>query len=650
MADKLHKDKTVSDRLKKFFGFGITPTANQIQDKIQLYKTVKGIDNKGKSYTTLEREKLSPDTDMLFKYWVTGCHDNAQESWANMQNVYDDMDLLYFNAAQISKSTEIWIDEILQADSNNQTMFVEAKQKVKKYIEKFFDDINLNELLRPTVADIVQYGNAGWVLGFDNKGINEVKRINIRYLKERMEFSPIDLHAALKDGTNKIHAYRNSINSINDLIDMIQNKENEASYFKEYLLGFIVEDKILPPWKFLHFRNLTNKSPFAPFGIPTFIHAMAPYRQYDAAMALQMVARGAMFPKSVYKLKLPNIVSPTEKFAKAAEFMNEMLNSGFGSAKKELPGIGDVIVTIDDLFDYEQISADIELKGIDDIKLLKDDIYDACLLPRKLIDPSDSGFGDSGVAYIEQFKPFARMIYRFQSILLNNISQLIKIHLMHTGDFELDEIEFSLSMPYPEAQTNNDLISAQSSLLDLANNIIGAIEDRVTGGEKLPPELIKTIYHKFLPYDASTVDFWVDEAVKAKDNGETISDESDDFDTELNNINIDSEEPEINEEGKYNLKERNIRSRKSWRLLESKIGKKKLKETIEDISFECFVNSSLRDGSLKGRHYYTSKNKYTDFNLKEFAEIRKKGLNKLKEKNKSYVNRFDEYKINVEED
>jgi hypothetical protein len=325
-----------------------------------------------------------------------------------------------------------------------------------------------------------------------------------------------------------------------------------------------------------------------------------------------------------------------------------MLNSGFGSAKKELPGIGDVIVTIDDLFDYDQISPNIELKGIDDIQLLKDDIYDACLLPRKLIDPSDSGFGDSGVAYIEQFKPFARMVYRFQSILLNNISQLIKIHLMHTGDFELDEIEFSLSMPYPEAQTNNDLISAQSSLLDLANNIIGAIEDRVTGGEKLPPELIKTIYHKFLPYDASTVDFWVDEAIKAKDNGETIPDESDDFDDEPDDVNMGSDEPEINEEGKYNLKERNKRSRKSWRLLESKIGKKKLKETIEDISFECFVNSSLRDGSLRGKHYHTSKNKYTDFNLKEFAEIRKKGLNKLKEENKSYVDRFDEYKINAD--
>jgi len=364
-------------------------------------------------------------------------------------------------------------------------------------------------------------------------------------------------------------------------------------------------------------------------------------------MAMQIIARGAMFPKQVYKLTLPNVVSPTEKFAKASEFMNEMLNSGFGTSKKELPGIGDIIVTIADLFDYEQIAADIDLKGIDDIQLLKDDIYNACLLPRKLIDPGDSSFGESGVSYIEQFKPFARMVYKFQSILLNNISQLIKIHLLHTGEFELDEIEFSLSMPYPESQTNNDLISAQSSLLDLANNIIGAIEDRVTGGEKLPPELIKTIYNKFLPYDSQTVDFWVDEALKTKVEDEPEDDEE-----------FTDPEDEINEDGKYNLKERIQRSKKTWRLLESKVGRKKLRETVEDITFEIFSESPLREGSMRGQHYFKSKNKYSDFNLKDFVKIREKGLNKrLKESEETDIDkiirdsdRYEEYKIDSYDD
>jgi hypothetical protein len=279
---------------------------------------------------------------------------------------------------------------------------------------------------------------------------------------------------------------------------------------------------------------------------------------------------------------------------------------------------------------------------------LKDDIYNACLLPRKLVDPKDSGFGESGVSYIEQFKPFARMVYRFQSILLNNITQLIKIHLIHTGDFELDEIEFSLSMPYPESQTNNDIISAQSSLLELANNVISAIEDRVTGGEKLPPELIKTIYNKFLPYDSTTVDFWVDEAVKAKEEGDTVSDEDDfGFDEPV------EDEEEMNEDGKYSLKERIKKSKRNWRLLENKVGKKVLKETVNEIIFECFNNSSLREGSMRGQHFFKSKNNYSDFNLKDYVHIRNNKLNKLKESVDTEIkdsDKYDEYLIDSWED
>jgi hypothetical protein len=648
MADKVDRSSVITDKLKKFFGFGINPNAEQIPDKIELYKTIKGLDKSGKQAVRIEKEKFGDTIEELWRFWATACHDDATDSWQTMLSVYSDMDILRMNCQPISKSMEIMTDEIIQADSNNQIIFIEAKEKVKKYIEKFFDDINLIELIRPTVSDIVQYGNAGWVLGFDNKGVSSIKRIPIQYLKERLEFSPVDLHNALNDKGHMIHDYRNSINSVSDLIDMITNKENISSYFDEYLLGFVVEDKVIPPWKFLHFRNITNEQTFAPFGIPTFIHAMSAYRQFDAAMAMQIIARGASFPKSVYKLDLPNVVNPTEKFAKATEFLNEMLNSGFGSSKKELPGIGDIIVTIKDLFDFEMITPDIELKGIEDLELLKDDIYNACLLPRKLVDPKDSGFGESGVSYIEQFKPFARMVYRFQSILLNNITQLIKIHLIHTGDFELDEIEFSLSMPYPESQTNNDIISAQSSLLDLANNVISAIEDRVTGGEKLPPELIKTIYNRFLPYDSTTVDFWVDEAVKAKEEGDTISDEDDfGFDEPV------EDEEEMNEDGKYSLKERIKKSKRNWRLLENKVGKKVLKETVNEIIFECFNNSSLREGSMRGQHFFKSKNNYGDFNLKDYVHIRNNKLNKLKESVDTEIkdsDKYDEYLIDSWED
>lgn len=629
MADKV--SNSLLNRFKRFFRMGITPGAETPSDKINLYNIVKDSDKAGKTFYKVEKEKFNSEIEQLFNYWMNGCHDGV-ESWKDRLSMFDDMDMLYFNCAPIAKSMEIIIDEVLQADSNNQFIFIEGKTKVKKYIEQFFDDINLNSLLRPTVSDIVQYGNAGWALGFDNEGVNKVKLINPRHIKDRLEFSPIEIYNSLYNNNHILTSYRKSIDLVDNLVNMILDKNDISSYFDEYLLGFVIEDTVLPPWKFIHFRNTTNKSPFKPFGMPLYIHAMAPYRQYDAAMALQVSARGAMFPKSVYKIKLPNVTSPTQKFEKASEFLNELLNSGFGQSKKELPGIGDIIVTIDDLFDYEQISADIDLGKVDDIEMLKDDIYDATLLPRRLIDPKDSGFGESGVAYLEQFKPFARLIYRFQSILLANITELVKIHLIHTQAFSLDEIEFSLSMPYPESQTNRDIIDSQGALLGLANDVISAIEDKITGGEKLPVDLIKTIYHKFLPYDSDTIDKWIDDAEKAKENGDTTSADDD--------------------------SEFRFESRDTWRKLEKTLKKTKLKEMVDNIIFEE-TYKKLREGTLNNKHFYTSKNKMVEFDIAVMNEIKQSSIKKLEESERktqleakfnNLPNSITEYKLKVDYD
>jgi uncharacterized protein (DUF427 family) len=667
MANKdnynISADKTILSRLKGYFKIGVKPSATNKIDKIQLYKAVKTDekDSKGNYKNKLVLDKFPDSVQTLWKYWVESCHDDIN-SWKDMINVYNDMDQIYYNCSPIAKSIEIIVDEVLQADSNNQTIFIEGKQKIKKYIENFFQEINLYEHLRPAVKDIVKYGNALWVLGFDNKGINEIVQVDPRMLRERMEFSPFELNAKINSQDKLISNYRSSVNRVDDLIDMILNKENSVSYFKTYLIGFQVEETVLPPWKCIHFRNTTNDSPFKPYGVPMYIHAMAPYRQYDAAMALQVTARGAMFPKQIYKINLPNIVSPTEKFTKATEFMNELLNSGFGSSKKELPGLGDIIITIDDLFTYDQVKYEVDLSSTDDLQMLKDEILDATLLPRKLIDARDSGFGDSGVALAEQFKPFARLIYRFQSILMTNLTELIKIHLLHTGEFTLDEIEFNLNMPYPESQTNNDLISSQNSLLDLANNIIAAIEDKITGGEKLPPDLIKSIYNKFLPYDSNIVDVWVDEAIKAKDTEETTptadsrdadyyadenyTPETDEDRIDDNDIDVD----QLENEGKViNISES---AKKRWRMIEKAVGKKKLKEMVDDIIFEESAKV-LREGSYRGRHYFSSKNKTGNFDVMKFEKICRKTTNKLVEKEMKEherANIYEEYKFVIEKE
>jgi hypothetical protein len=622
------------NRLQQYFQLGFNKSA-KLQTDVVFPLQNRTIVKDTSSTMELVRQKFSKETDDLYRYWLDNSYDPAK-SFRNRESLYDDMDVLYFSCQMITRAIELIADETIQADSNDQPIFIDAKRNVKKYIQDFFDRVNINSYLRATLIDIVNYGNAGWILGFDDNGINDIIPIEIRELKDRLEFSPYQVKQELKKGTNLFSQF-NKITRLQSLIDSILDKEETTSYFKKYLLGFQVEDKVLPPWKFIHFRNMTNKSPFAPFGIPLFIHSMSAYKQFDAAMTLQNAARVASFPKQVISIKIPNQVDPATKIEKAMEAMNEWLNIGFGTSKKELPGLGDVIFTIDDLFTFQDVKVDVDLGNLGDMDYLWESLVLSTFLPRYIIDPKDSGFGDSGVALAEKFKPFARLVYRMQSILLENITQLVKIQMLYTDVFSLDDVDFTLSMKYPEGQTNPDIIASQNSLLDLANNIIQAIQDKVTGGEQLPPELLKSIYTQFLSYDTDKIEGWIDDAVKAKDNDETTPTvDSVSNQQQIDQIQFEGETPTPEENVAKQQITESLRGKRMWKLLEDQVGKMKLKERVNDIIFEE-KQKTFRECAVKGKHLYSSRNRNTSFApemLREIAlaQVDKVGKEKFTEK------------------
>lgn len=669
-------------QLQTLFKLGFKkPTKDQVivDYSKNLYPLEITQDKQGNKY--INKEKFDPEVDRLYARWMADFH-YSQEQFKNREWLFNEMQQCYDNCSIISRSVELCADETLQCDSNDIPVKIEARRKVKKFISEFFDKINLNDILRPTIIDYILYGNAGWMLSFDESGVSEILPIEPYDIKERMEFTPHEIKNRLSANDPFIKEYK-GLDRVNELINSILNKENFVSYFKSYLLGFQIADRVVPPWRFIHFRNITNKSPFKPYGIPMFIHSLAAFKQYDAAMTLQVTAKAMMFPKMKYEINLPNTLNPIEKVEKATEFMNMLMNSGFGSSKKEQPGIGDIIVTIKDLFDVSSISQEVNLGRLDDVQMLRDDLIVSTMLPPRLLDPEDSGFGVSGVSLIQEWKPFARTVYRIQNAILQNLSQLVKIHMIYSGEFELDEIDFVLSMPYPESQTDNDLITSQNNLLSLANDIIAAIEDKITGGEKLPPELIKSIYRQFLPYDDVRVDTWVDEALKAKEKEQTIiTQDSIDNDPEnldykndtdilvdkldsINNNKQMTDEQKVEEKRKvinsYKDKKKKqqakilneeIKANFTWRKLEEKLGKRNLKEQVNDIIFEN-KQENLREGIISGRHYYSSKNKYLDFKAEDLREYDKNRLNKIKlDENikQNYSNEEVEYKLELKKD
>ena len=634
------------NRLSSYFNVGIKPNAQLDSEKVYPLEPKRTQTSKG-DFNDIIKQKFSDEGKALFQFWLSSTLE-AEKQWKSRECLWDDMQVLYYNCQPISRAIELIVDETIQADTNDQPIFIEAKRPVKKYIQELFDYININSLLRPTLKNIVQFGNAAWILGFDEKGVNEVINLDIRSLKDRLEFSPYEVKKEIQK-TTSIFSQFNKISRMQSLIDSMMDKEEATSYFKKYLFGFQVEDKVLPPWKVLHFRNATTESPFAPFGIPLYIHAMAAYKQYDASMTLINAARVASFPKQVVEINLPNQMDPATKIEKAMEAMAEWLNIGFGTSKKELPGLGDTIFTIRDLFDFKDVKVDVDLGTLGDLDKLWDQIVISTYLPRYIIDPRDSGFGDTGVALIEKWKPFARLVYRMQTILLENITQLVKIHMLYTGQFSIEDTKFTLSMKYPESQINQDIVSSQNSMLDLVNNIIASIQDKITGGELLPPELVKSLYTQFLPYDTSKIEGWIDDAIKAKADNETVETvDSLSNEQQIDQIKNPEDYAQEDEElkqfesmiRKNRLKE-SIKSRKKWSLLEKKIGKVKLKEQVDEIIFEESFKI-VRDAKINNRHIYSSINRDTSFPAEKLREFDLDRVKKLKESSDEEVKRLNE--------
>jgi hypothetical protein len=612
---------TVTKKFLDFFNIGYKKGAKEIENK--LYPTREKEKN-GKVVRV--RETFPPEVEKYWTQWIHSTHDDA-ESWNNRIKLYEDCDMVYYNSPLIAKAMELVTNETIQADTNEQPVTIEAKRKVRQYIEEFFDKIDLNSLIKPTIASIVQYGNAGWILSFDGDGVDKIILSNVYDLKERMEFSPAKIREMIAKDNKFLKTYRSKVHRIDQLIDMIENKDNIASYYDKYLFGFQIGEYVLPPWRYIHFRNMTIKSPFDPYGVPVFIHSIGPYRQYDSAMTMQMAARGAQLPIDIYKLNFPNVMNATEKMASAMEFIAEWQNSGINQVNKEEIGVGETIVTINELIEFDQIVSDIELGKLDDIELLRDDIIQSTMLPRYMIDQNDGGFGDSGVALTEKWKPFARMVYHIQSIFLKNLSQVVKIHLLHTGEFSLDEVDFVLKMPYPESQVNDEIIDSQSSLKDLATSIIDDFSDKFFDGDidAMPDEVIRDIYHQFLPYDDKTIDRWMDEIMKSKN----VSDEFDE-------------------------KTQKIKSKMKLKKLQEKFGgRRAMKEVFGEVIFEN-KQQKLREGAFRGKHYYSSKVQSKDFSAEwlRLLDIKKMGASdkqKLKEELKETAEEMEyEFTFNNE--
>ena len=641
MAKK--KDTIISQISTKLFGwmYKDIPKSNNKNQTLSITDIKKAFELMNKDGSKVE---LPSNIDQLYQWWInkTGI---KQEEFANRLQRYADMDEMYYGSPYIWKAVNLVADETIQADSNEVPITIEAKKKIRKEIEELFENTELFTILPAIIHNLVKYGDAALILSTDEKGINKAIRVDPKEFKERMEFVPYKAKSEMMDTQSTLYKLSQTNVSIKDLVNSLNNEDDWTAAFEPRLFGFVAGDYAVPPWKFIHFRMLTNEGAFDPYGMPMFIHAIATYRQLQTALEMAVMARAASFPIDKHELNFPNVMDPTQKVQMALMFMEQMENMGIGSSKKEGTAIGEKRVTIKDLYEHTLEEPGIKPGDVDDVELLLEMLEQATGIPRAYLDPSSSGFGMSGVALTQQWKPFARMIYKVQSAVIAGISLMIKIHLMLKGYDEKD-IDFVLSMPYPESQTDRDIIGSQSDLLRLANEILDAIRDKIGGsmGDALPIELVKMVYSKILPYDDETIQKWIKQFDKDKEDVNIryveTPPEQDGFDIGPDGEPIpDMEELNADETPNLPMGERKIKF--VQQLSEGKektllvMHEKELTEKVQEAFMEKFQDYIQHEKVYKRRHWYSSRVKNSDVDIKEYLKNNKKKLNEIVDKIKA---------------
>jgi hypothetical protein len=597
-------------RLLDFFTFGIFKRKD---GKEHIYLNPERVKNAKKSAgrIILPADKFPTPIQRMLDKWAEVTTYNL-DKWEGRKDLINDLLEMYYNSPIVSKAMNITVDEVLQADSNNQIIGVEGNKRQVDYINKKLDDWGIQYILRDIAFNIVLTGDYGLIPKIGKNGVEKVSTIEPLDLQDIFEFRPIDFadleNPSHSGGQNDSYLNRykslRQVNRIEELINAIKTNSDLSDAFDRHTLGYMVKDQIVPPWGFIHFRNYSSQSPFKPFGLPPFIHCLAPFRQLQLANQLQMSARASRFPIQRFKIKLPNIMMPTDKLEKAIEFINELDNSGFYSTKKETPGVGERLITIDELFEVDLMEYQIDLGRIDDIEALRDDLMNATLLPKSVVDPNVSGLGASGVSLIQQFKPFSRFVYGIQSVILEGLTKLIQIDMILSNSFSEDEMDFILTMPFPESQTDRELIGSQSDLIQLANTVLDILGQRFYGDPSavLPEDLVKSVLTQILPYDKNRLDDWI-ALINA---GRKV---------------MDDEEGEEDEEMAENTKKI------------KKMDKGIIRESIQEAKLEAFKSKGL-EYKMSNRHYHRSVlgTQNHNFNTKVLIEMKKNSMKtKLKE-------------------
>jgi hypothetical protein len=547
---------------------------------------------------------MSTDVQRMYKEWANDL--TTSQELENRIQRYSDLDFAEKNSGYLNLAIRLYSNETINPDESGKILNVYAKdKKVEQYIYEFFDRIGVNRsVLENTSYDIAKFADSFWVRSISaDKGIEEIIPISPYQISKRIEFSALEELRKLTKDFTYMNAYQLKLADLGDILSDKLKNNDYTQMFRRYLFGFGLEGNklVLPPWAVSHFRRFSTQSEFAPFGRPLLINSISLFREWKSSQNLLALARVAKFPKEVFKIKVDENMTPTERMIAINEARQEYLNFVEIDNGKEDVGIGASIWTAMDTFEYELLSNSMDLGDIADIQLLQNELIASTLIPKGyLITGSEGGWGDAGKALLQQSKVFAREVYVNQTAILVELTDLVKTQFVLMGLFDGEETEFQLSLAYPVTEQSSDGITIQKDTMELANAVMDNLKTALAI-DSIPPEVASDILQKYAGFDSKDINSWMKQ-IKAS------------VDLEIKQA-PEFEEPEFKENKQKKIS-------------------KSLSRLSEDIFRESFFDAKrklgLTEGVIKGEHFMFTPNLSKTDEVKYMMMKENYGLTKRK--------------------
>lgn len=461
---------------------------------------------------------MSQKLEQLFNVWLNDSTDKYTELQQRMNRI-NQIDFMVQNDPYVGRIVNLYADESCQLDQQDTIITIDTPDpRMTKDMYKLLNQWGVTQTrIRETIKQLGTYGDAFWSNSVSERGIERILPLQQIQVTDRIEFNPVKA-LEMKKRREGFYNFASNNYLIMQMLQDIENKNSFADMFDTKLFGFSIDnDLVVPAWNITHFRVGSEGSMFYPWGTSPILGALGPYKQTQAAITLQALARELNFPVTTYEVKTDENMDEGSQFAVVNRvreaYDNIGVNPQMGSS--EVYSVNTKIWLPENLLKVnvhkaESSSAD----SVDDIRLYQDRTAVALGLPKSFYGEEGwKGLGASGKSLIQQYKPFARTCFSLQSAFLEGLADTFRIHFAITGQYDF-RIPFTLSMKYPALEEDDSFVNSKKSSIDVATTVINLVKSAigVDESEPLPADIIRDIVGKYTFLNPEDIIKWTRDA------------------------------------------------------------------------------------------------------------------------------------------